>query len=240
MSTFVLVHGAWHGAWCWFKVVPRLKARGHDVVTFDLPAHGIDDARPDAGTLGAYVDRTCQVVDDQAEPVVLVGHSLGGAVITQVAEERPDAIETLVYLSAFLLDDGESLADHRAPGSALHGNRVVDDEHGTIRVDDGAIEEAFYHDCSAADVTLCRSLMREEPVSPMSAPVDTTPDRFGRVRRAYVECTRDQALPPAVQRSMREALPCDPVHRIDSSHSPFLSMPEELVDRLHDIARAAQ
>ncbi len=92
MSTYVLVHGAWHGSWCWEKVVPLLEQAGHQVEALDLPGHGQDKTPIREITLAAYTNRVCETLDAQAEPVILVGHSLGGMVITQAAEERPAKI----------------------------------------------------------------------------------------------------------------------------------------------------
>ena len=109
MSTYVLVHGAWHGSWCWEKVVPLLKQAGHQVEPLDLPGHGQDKTPICEITLAAYTKRVCETLDAQAEPVILVGHSMGGIVITQIAEERPEKIQRLVYLTARLLQNGQSL-----------------------------------------------------------------------------------------------------------------------------------
>ena len=75
MSTFVLVHGAWHGAWCWEKVVPLLEGAGHEVVTLDLPGHGEDGTPALEVTMESYTDRVVGALDARSEPVVLVGHS---------------------------------------------------------------------------------------------------------------------------------------------------------------------
>ena len=111
MSTYLLVHGAWHGAWCWQRVTPRLQAQGHTVLSPDLPGSGEDKTPIQDVTLKAYADRICAVIDGVPEPVVLVGHSLGGMTITQSAEYRPDKIKVLVYVCAFLLRNGECRFD---------------------------------------------------------------------------------------------------------------------------------
>ncbi len=100
MSTFVLVHGAWHGAWCWEKVVPLLQEAGHGVVVPDLPGHGEDGMPISELSMRGYADRVIRTVDEQPEPVVLVGHSMGGIVVSLVAEARPDRLKKLVYLRA--------------------------------------------------------------------------------------------------------------------------------------------
>ncbi len=132
MSTYVLIHGAWAGRWCWEKVAPLLQQAGHQVVPLDLPGHGQDRTPLREITLAAYTKRVCETLDAQAEPVMLVGHSMGGIVITQVAEERPEKIQTLVYLSAFLPQNGESLFQLASgdTGSLIMPNLMVNEEQG--------------------------------------------------------------------------------------------------------------
>ena len=109
MSTFVLVHGAWHGAWCWEKVVPLLEEAGHDVVVPDLPGHGEYGTPMPELSMQGYAERVVRAVDEASEPVILVGHSMGGIVVSLVAEARPDRVRKLVYLTGFLLEDGKTL-----------------------------------------------------------------------------------------------------------------------------------
>src|SRR5689334_10831745 len=109
MGIYVLVHGGWHGAWCWNRVVPMLEKRGHKVIAVDLAAHGRDKTATAGVTMKDYVDPLVAQLDALAEPVCLVGHSSGGAIATQVAEHRPDKVENLVYLAALVPKNGESI-----------------------------------------------------------------------------------------------------------------------------------
>ena len=104
---FVLIHGAWHGAGCWEKVVPLLKEAGHQVHTIDLPGVGEDQTPISEVTLDAYVSAVSELISTISKPLVLVGHSMGGMIITQVAELVPEKIDTLIYLTAFSPRDGE-------------------------------------------------------------------------------------------------------------------------------------
>lgn len=237
MTTFVLVHGAYHGAWCWYEVASELGSRGHEAITFDLPAHGVDTTPATEVAFGDYVDRVREAIDARDGPVVLVGHSMAGMVVTQTAERRPDAIDTLVYLTAYLPASGESMLDQRVDGSLISRSFTVDDDRGVGAIDDDALEELFYADCSAADVALARSLVRSEPIDPLSTPVDVSAERFGSVRRVYVGCERDRAITPEQQRQMVDERGCDAELTLDASHSPFLSVPTATVDALE---RAAQ
>lgn len=238
MATFVLIHGAWHGAWCWYKVAPLLEAKGHTVVTPDLPGHG-DDLTPVGDvTLDAYVQRVCKVIDAQQEPVILLGHSMGGIVITQTAEERPDRIAALVYLTAFLLPNGKCSSDYadRDLDRLLPSNLIEGEDGVSTTVRQEALKEIFYQDCPDEDVALARERLTPQAKAPRLTPMRTTDERFGRVPRFYIECTADNALAPELQRELYTQLPCRQVISMNSGHSPFFSQPEALARHLVSLA----
>jgi pimeloyl-ACP methyl ester carboxylesterase len=193
MSTYVLIHGAWHGGWCWNKVVPLLEQAGQKVVAPDLPSHGNDKTPLKEVTLQSYADRVCETVRAQVEPVILVGHSMGGLVITQAAEQCPDKIKTLVYLCAFLLGNGESLLHwaQQDTEALVLPNLVMAEDQSYATVKDEAIKDAFYGDCSAEDVARAKSLLVPQAAAPFGTPVNTTAENFGRVPRVYIECLQD-------------------------------------------------
>src|SRR5690349_4225979 len=229
MSTYLLIHGAWHGGWCWHKVVPRLEKLGHRVLAPDLPSLGRDKTPVNRVSLPVWREFVCQLIDAESEPVILVGHSRGGIVISEVAEHRPDRIRTLVYLTAFLPRDGESLFDlaAQAVGSEVPPNMVMSEDKSSSVMRDDVIRSAFYGECSDEDVALARTLLQPEPTLPLATPVHLTPANFGRVPRVYVECSRDHAITPPLQKQMMAATPCQRVLTIDTDHSPFLSRPDQ-------------
>ena len=239
MSTFLLVHGAMHGAWCWYKIIPRLENAGHCVLAPDLPGLGMDRTPVHTITLGSYVDRICEILDAQEEPVILVGHSMGGAVISQAAEYRPEKVRLLVYVAAFLLQPAQSLlhvAARDKETQVLRNLYYSKDKVCTLFKPE-ALKEALYEDCSDEDLALARSLIGPQPVAPSSEPLSLTHDHFGSVPKVYVECLRDKAITPRVQQKMYTATPCKTVLTMDSSHSPFFSKPDELADKLLDLAK---
>ena len=204
------------------------------MVAPDLPGHGKDKTPIPEISLQAYADSVCKVLDAQSEPVVLVGHSMGGIVITQAAENRPEKIKTLVYVCAFLLWSGESLlqvAEGDTESSALP-NLIMAEDESYITVRDEAIQELFYGDCADEDVRRAKSLLVPQAAAPFATPVNTTDENFGRTPRVYIECLRDRAISPSLQKRMYTALPCPRVISMDTSHSPFLSAPEELARHL--------
>jgi pimeloyl-ACP methyl ester carboxylesterase len=235
---FVFVHGAWHGAWCWYKVAPALEAKGHRVTTLDLPSAGIDGTPRASVTLQAQADRVVAVLDGLPEPAILVGHSAGGAVISSVAEARPDKIGKLVYLTAYLLASGDAIsAAGLRDADSLALKNIVINPDGTFDVKPSGRRELFYGDCDARDVTLAQSLLKPIGFRTTLDPV-VVGDGFARVRRFYISCLRDRAISPGFQRTMYTALPCEDVLTIRSDHAPFLSHPAALVRHLVTIARA--
>src|SRR5260221_5099251 len=136
MGIYVLVHGGWHGAWCWNRIVPSLEKKGHHVIAVDLPGHGRDKSVTAKVTMKDYVDVLVAQLDALPEPVCLVGHSSGGAIATQVAEHRPEKIRALVYLAAFLPRSGESILGlfHQATDSVLLRSVVASADQSPMTV----------------------------------------------------------------------------------------------------------
>jgi pimeloyl-ACP methyl ester carboxylesterase len=241
LSTFVLVHGGWHGAWCWDKVGPLLEQGGHEVVRFDLPGHGEDPTAAAEVTLEGYTDRVVEALDRAAEPVVLVGHSLGGVAISQAAERRPGKIETLVYLCALLLPSGKSAieASQEDSDAVILQSAEVEEARGRIILAEEGMRGALYHDCPEEDFERARRLISPQPLAPLVTPVEVTEGgNFGSVRRTYVHTTQDRAISPAAQERMYTELACEKVVSMATGHLPFFAAPEELVGHLDSLAKS--
>jgi pimeloyl-ACP methyl ester carboxylesterase len=235
---FILVHGAWHGGWCWEEVEAHLGKAGAQATAVDLPGRAGDSRPLDQLTLDSYVDKVIEVIDAAPTPVVLVGHSLGGVVISQVAERAPEKVAALVYLCAILLHDGQSPLDIMAndPDSLLLSNIILNESATASRVTPEAVRELFYADCSREISDRATGLLVPEPIVPSSTPIHVTDERWGMVERTYVLCDEDRAISPAKQRSMIADVGVDLVVEMHASHSPFLSQPEELAGHLLDVS----
>lgn len=112
MRTFILIHGSWHSAWNWHRVVPLIETAGHRAIAIDLPGMGRDKTPINEVRMADTVQRICSLIDEQAGKVVLVGHSKNGIMISQAAEFRPKRIEKLVYLAAYLVPDGRTQREY--------------------------------------------------------------------------------------------------------------------------------
>jgi pimeloyl-ACP methyl ester carboxylesterase len=228
--TFILIHGGWHGAWCWDRVVRLLRSAGHTVIAPDLPSMGDDRTDPATVTLAGWTDFVVDLVLRQPERVLLVGHSRAGAIISQVAEAIPERVLRLVYLAAYLLPSGRSVAAEarRDADSLIPANMVPGATGVTCAVRPEIAGEAFYGCCSEAERAGAVARLSPEPLKPLVTAVKVSAARFGSVPRAYVGCTADRTISPAAQLSMLAALPCDLVFTLNCDHSPFLSRPSEL------------
>ncbi len=243
MARIVLVHGAFAGAWCWEPVVPGLRAAGHEVQAIDLPGSGQDPTPVQRVTLDAYADRVCGVLA-QGPPAVLVGHSMGGMVVTQAAARCPEHVASLVYVAAFLPADGQSLADlvalPEAAGDQVQANMVVGGAPPVATMPAGAASrEALFGCCDDEQAAWGVGNLGRQAVAPFEGRVElggAGAGAFAALPRAYVRCNRDRAIPPAMQRRMFEAAGCDPVIELDTDHSPWISRTDELVAALDRLA----
>lgn len=237
MTTIVLVSGAWHGRWCWEKLEPLLEARGHRVVAAELLGMGSDPTPSSEVTLARWADQVAGIVRAQEAPVVLLGHSRGGIVISEVAERVPASVGLLVYLSAFLLRDGQTLGGKiaQASGGSRSSFLVPGPDGTTTRVARDAVGTVLYNTTPPDLIRRAEAALGEEPMQVFATPLHLSENRFGRVSRAYIECLRDNAVPIALQRAMQADLPCGQVETLDTDHCPFFSAPDLLagtIDRL--------
>jgi pimeloyl-ACP methyl ester carboxylesterase len=234
MSTFVLIHGAWHGGWVWQRVAQQLRSASHTVHAPDLPGHGEDKTPVQQVTLQAYVQRALDVIDSCRETVVLAGHSMGGLVISQAAEQRPERIRALVYVCAFLLKNGQTLGEAASKDTAalVMPNTVFSPDQKSVTLRPEILREVFYGDCSEEDYQRARSLLVPQATAPFVTALHLSETNYGSIPRVYVECVLDRAITLPAQRAMHLAAGCHRVFTLQSSHSPFFSKPAELAEAL--------
>lgn len=234
MKTFILVHGSWHSAWNWHRVVPLLERAGHRALAIDLPGMGRDKTPIGEVKMADTVQRICALIDEQPGQVILVGHSKNGIMISQAAEYRPHRIEKLVYLAAYLVPNGRTQREYSLMDTEgiLKPFVVPEPESASHRLRQEIYHEGLYHDCDEQIVELAKLLLSSEPVESGITPLQLSEENYGRVPRVYIECTEDRAVTPFIQQKMYGEMPCEKVYKLQASHSPFFSCPEKLVEIL--------
>jgi pimeloyl-ACP methyl ester carboxylesterase len=268
----LFLHGFWHGSWCWADVLARVTSAGVRALAVDMAGHGLLARRPqaltqrpfDPGLLATEASPVAGVDLDQAgellisqmeqlgggEPVVVVAHSMGGAVLCRAAQQRPELVAHAVYVAAMMPASGVPCVAYPSmpenEGSLTDAAFVANPAAvGALRIDVGSgepayrqrLRDAFYGDIDpgAADAAIAL-LSSDAPAGIALGTTTVTPDRWGSVPRTYVLCARDMTLRPALQRKFIAdadgAFPGNPtvVHTLDASHSPFLSMPGQVAD----------
>lgn len=242
MSRIVLVHGAFHNASCWNTLIPLLEKLGHTVTAIDLPGHGSDKTPLETVNLQTYAAKVAGELAASDEPTVLIGHSMGGMVVTQAADMHLAAggkLDQLIYVAAFAPRNGQSLVDlagqPEGAGDMVQANVQVDGEPpiGTMPADKAV--DAFYGDCSPEIAAKAVADLGQQPILAFVMPVEITNDR--PLHRSYVSTTKDKALPPALQKKMGKDNNITEFVEISSDHSPFLSHPEELAQILENLMK---
>lgn len=237
-KTFVLVHGAWQASWVWDKVKSQLEQKGQHVLVVELPAHGDDQTSPATVSIDAYRDKVIEAMNKVQGKVILVGHSMGGMVVSAVAEKIPGSIEKLIFIGAFVPADGQSLLDLATTDhqSQLGASLIPSADQLTLDVKHENIISIFCADAAQADQDLMLQKYRVEPAIPFTNKAQLTPTGFGRVDKYYIHTLQDHAIGMDLQNQMVTAAGITKTYSINSSHSPFLSQPDEVTKLLLTIA----
>ena len=226
----VLIHGAYHGPWCWDAVTDALEAHGHSVVAPELP---IDD--PEAGT-AAYARTVEEAISDLADPV-LVAHSMAGTVAPLVAANRP--VRQMIFVGAFLPSPGTSPQQQRElePLDPPYEPTVVefiDDGDGLWSIGEQTALEMFYHDVPSDLAARAFGRLRKQGYRWMTEITPLT--AWPAVPSASIVCTDDRAINPAWVRSAARTRLGVTAAEIEGGHSPFLARPGELASLLENLA----
>lgn len=240
-KTYILVHGAGHGAWCWNKVIPLLEAKGYKVIALDLPGRGDDTAKLANITLDDDVKSVTDAATVIEGKVILLGHSSGGIVISQAAEHLgPKKVDKLIYLDAFLPQNGESvfslagkISESGKASSISESDRFIfSGDKKVFKWNPAFTEQLFYHDCLKEDIAFANAHLLWNTVANIATPVHVSDSSYGAVKKYYILCTEAKDLDKS---GMVSNVHCEKIYKLPSSHSPFFSMPQKLVDILIDI-----
>jgi pimeloyl-ACP methyl ester carboxylesterase len=213
----MLVHGAWADGSCWAKVIPLLQAKGLDVTAAQNPLTSLEDD----------IAVTRRLLSMQTGPTILVGHSYGGAVVTGAAVGVPQ-IKTLVYITAFGLDEGESLESLSKQGPPSSGSAAIEpDAHGFLWINRAGFHTAFAADATATEAAVMAAVQR--PLSLASFAGKSSAPAWKTIPSWYLTCTDDHMIPPPAQEFMAKRMGAK-VRSVASSHAPFMSRPQDVAD----------
>lgn len=229
-QTYVLVHGAWQAPYVWDSVKADLSKSGNKVVVVELPGHGSDKTPPHQLSLDVYTDKVIDAISKADSNVILVGHSMGGMVITQVAEKIPSKVRKLVYIGAFLPASGQALTDlaFSDPDSKLGPLLIPSADQLTLDVKRDSLTYLFISDGSKADKQRVLDNYRAEPAVPFTGKLTLTRENFGAVEKVYIKTLQDIVISPGLQDRMIAGAGIKAIYAVNTSHSPFLSRPHEL------------
>ncbi|RZC23679.1 salicylic acid-binding protein 2-like [Glycine soja] len=246
---FVLVHGACHGAWCWYKLKPRLESAGHKVTVLDLVASGANMKKiEDVDTFSQYTEPLLFLLDTipSNEKVVLVGHSFGGLNIALAMEKFPEKVAVGVFLTAFAPDVEhhpsyvlEKYSERTPLAAWLDTEFAPSGNKTTMFFGPNFLSDKLYQLSPIEDFELAKTLIRPSSLfmEDLTKQKNFSKEGYGSVPRAFIVCTEDLAIPLEYQLFMIQNVGFNEVVEIKGTdHMAMLCKPQELFDSLQQIA----
>ncbi|UPK69456.1 alpha/beta fold hydrolase [Chitinophaga filiformis] len=228
-KTIVIVHGAWSSSNDWQHVTEDLIAGGNSVISVNLPGHGTDNTAISAITFKLYVEQVKKAIGDK-QNIVLVGHSFGGIIASQVAEQISSQIAKIIYVAAYVPRNGESLLSIAQTDAESHVGRnlIVDEKAGSATIRKEGIADVFLADAPTHIADYVIDNFKPEPLAPLSTPVTLTEGRFGKTNKVFVFSQNDHTIGYTLQQKMTKDAGIQRLYSLPSSHTPFIIFPHVL------------
>jgi len=238
MKNYLLIHGSWHGAWCWYKIAPRLRDAGHKVIVPDLLGRKGNAKIRHLISLSRMAADVARLLPDNEKTTVVV-HSRYGILASTLAQMVPEKIERTIYLASFMLPTGTRVVDYfRKDKDSVLAPFITVNNYGLWDYLDPEIyRNGLYHDCSEEDNMLGQTLLCREPVRPALSKLTLTDDRYGAVPRAYIRLSEDRAVSPYIQDRCLNKTPVERVEELKSSHSAYFSIPDQLTQKILKLSK---
>lgn len=231
-NTFFLVHGAWSGSWYWEKIRPLLEAEGHTVIAPDMPGHGEDRLPIEDQNLEKYARTVEALIAPLNGSVILVGHSFGGMITSQAACYIPGKIKKLVYIAAFLPQDGQSCVGITKSKKPTFHEKLVASGYDFILSADGKTSKVMPDACADFlynDIPrdIAQVLAKRHGPESNAAQNQTVVlnEKFNDIPKAYVRCVLDQVIDVSLQDKMAAETYCSELYTLETGHCPFISAP---------------
>lgn len=237
-NTIIIIPGSWSSAADWGYVVPQLEAAGNEVIVVNLPGHGTDKTPVASITLQSYVDAVKKAIGTKTN-ITLVAHSFGGVVMNQVAEDLYSQIKELVYVAAYVPQNGESLLSLATSDADSHLGKVlqIKEKEGVAIVPKEGVVDAFFEDAPKQVQDYAPDHFPVEPLAPLATPVKTTEAHYGKLKKVFVFTANDHTNSPALQHKMVADNNITKTYMLPSSHTPFVSMPGVLAAIINNEAK---
>ena len=238
MKRILFIHGAWGGAWEFEEIIETLNQKGLHAHAIDLPGHGQNKASIPEVTMEAYVSQVIEAIQAIDGQIILVGHSLAGAIISQVGERIPEKIERLIYVAASLPKNGESvfgLMSSDPEGQLL--SKIVfseDKSFATIELED--IKDLLLHDVKETErvTSLAPKLEIKQATEPFMAAIELTEAAFGSIPKSYIRASLDKVMSTSLQDRMIAGWNVEQVFTLETGHFPMMSQPESLLKTISE------
>lgn len=237
-KTFLLIHGAWEGAWSWKETIKYLEKSGHTVIAIDLPGHGNDKTSISEITLQLYADKVKAELNNIGAPVILVAHSFGGFVISQVAEEVPEKIEKMVFIASAVPYDGKTAVEvfTEDEESEFLENLIFSEDKSSVSMSKETIKNIVFTGATEAQMEVVLPQLVNQASKPFFEQVITTQENFGNVPKAYIETTLDRVISLKAQRHVQKIVGIEEVVTLEYGHVPLETAPNKLADALEKVA----
>lgn len=243
-ATFVLIHGAWAGSWVWDSLRTLLEDQGHAVIAPDMPGNPMHPAPAEQLTMQGCIDHLKNCCAEVSGPLLVVGHSGGGVIATQLAETLAERVVGVAYIAGMMLPPGlgfSELADEaqkehpEAAGIWPHLQWSDDRQRSTVPPQ--AVCEVFLQDLPREHAMAAAQRFCAQPEGTRALVADWTPERFGRLPRLYVEARQDRSVVLPVQRRMQQLMPGAAVVSLDTGHVPQVTATAAVADALLGFAQ---
>jgi pimeloyl-ACP methyl ester carboxylesterase len=238
----ILVHGAYHTGKCWDLVVPQLGERGIEAYPITLSGHRGTSKIPSEVTMQDYGDDVISVAERIGRPCLLLGHSMGGKVISAAGERRPELFSALIFLTAFVMRYGPSPESPAALITPAIAEAMANVQHlgdGSVLFPEDRANDIFYNTCTPEAQAFAHTRLSPQPLAAMYEPIETSKARLGSIPKHYIECLQDNAVTVEGQRVQQTLIEFRSVHTLDTDHSPFYCQPAALADAIAAIAAEA-
>ncbi|MFK5982234.1 MAG: alpha/beta fold hydrolase [Flavobacteriaceae bacterium] len=237
-KTFLLIHGAWEGAWAWKETTEFLENQGHKVISIDLPGHGNNKTPISEINLELYANSVKSALDNFSNPVTLVAHSFAGYVISKVAEEVPQKIKKLIFVASALPYDGKPAIKifEEDTDSDFLANLIFSDDQSVATMNRETIKNIVFGGATDAQIDEVIPQLVEQATKPFFEVVETTEKNFGSVAKAYIETKYDRVLSLGAQRMLQEKIGITESVLLETGHVPLVTTPEELANALIKVA----